>query len=33
VLHFFDGQDQWIQRCKKTTFAIVRFFASDLIAP
>jgi hypothetical protein len=26
VLHFFDGRDQWIQRCKKITFAIVRFF-------
>jgi hypothetical protein len=33
VLHFFDGRDQWIQRCKKITFAIVRFFASDQIAP
>ena len=33
VLHFFDGWDQWIQRCKKITFAIVRFFASDQIAP
>jgi hypothetical protein len=33
VLHFFDGRDQWIQRCKKITFAIVRFFASDPIAP
>jgi hypothetical protein len=33
VLHFFDGRDQWIQRCKKITFAIVGFFASDQIAP
>jgi hypothetical protein len=33
VVHFFDGRDQWTQRRKKITFAIVRIFASGQIAP